>query len=521
MSAIPGEQKMGLRALIDSRWVILFFSVLSMVAVANFQYGWTLFVPPLVAHLRQELAVIQVTFTVFVLLETWLVPFEGWLVDKFGPKLLVMLGGVLAGLGWVASGRAESITALYVSYAIAGVGAGVVYGTAIGSALKWFPDHRGLAAGLTAAGFGAGSALTVVPIANMINRDGYQHAFIYWGIIQGAVVVIAALFLKSPPAGWLPASWTQAAGGEMMVKKRQSTVDFTSGQMASTPQFWTMYLMMTLVATGGLMATAQLNPMAVDFKVDKVPITFIWFTLPALQFALSADRILNGLCRPFWGWVSDNIGREKTMALAFSLEALAIFLLIRFAANPVLFVVFSAFTFFGWGEIYSLMPAICGDFFGRKHATANYGFLYTAKGTASVFVPIGSALATGKAFDFRADILLLLGAALVFFALFLAPTALHMELGRKAKGIVLAVAGALITYGIALTVVPNVWTPFAGTFAMPKIGWAGVFGIAIAFDLAAAVLAFFVLRRMQVPVAREVVDIAPQAAMAFSAREAR
>jgi OFA family oxalate/formate antiporter-like MFS transporter len=513
MSAIPAEGKTGIRALFNNRWLILFFSVLSMVAVANFQYGWTLFVPPLVKHLRQELALIQVTFTVFVLLETWLVPFEGWLVDKFGPKLLVMLGGVLAGLGWVGSGRAESLTALYVSYAFAGLGAGIVYGTAIGSALKWFPDHRGLTAGLTAAGFGAGSALTVVPIANMINRAGYQHAFIYWGIVQGVVVIIAALFLKSPPAGWLPGSWTQAARGEQ-VKKRQSLVDFTSGQMASTPQFWTMYLMMTLVATGGLMATAQLNPMAVDFKVDKVPIHFLWFTLPALQFALAADRVLNGLCRPFWGWVSDHIGREKTMAVAFSLEALAIFLLIKFASNPLLFVVFSAFTFFGWGEIYSLMPAICGDFFGRKHATANYGFLYTAKGTASVFVPIGSALAAGKAFDFRADILLLLGGALVLFALFLAPTALRLELGRMTKGIVLAVAGVLITYGIALTVVPKVWTPFAGKFTMPKIGWAGVFGIAIVFDLTAAVLAFFVLRRMKVPVGREAVGLAPQPAVA-------
>jgi len=511
MAAIPAERKTGIRAVIDNRWVILFFSILSMVAVANYQYGWTLFVPPLMKHLRQELALIQVTFTVFVLLETWLVPFEGWLVDKFGPKLLVMLAGVLAGLGWVLSGRAESVTALYVSYAFAGLGAGVVYGTAIGSAMKWFPDHRGLTAGLTAAGFGAGSALTVVPIANMINRAGYQHAFIYWGIVQGVVVVIAALFLKAPPAGWLPGAWTQATRAEA-VKKRQSALDFTSGQMASTPQFWLMYLMMTLVATGGLMAIAQLGPMAIDFKVDKIPVSLFFITLPALQFALAADRVVNGLCRPFWGWVSDHIGRENTMATAFGLEAVAIFTLIQFARHPLLFVVFSAFTFFGWGEIFSLFPATCGDFFGRKHATANYGFLYTAKGTASVFVPIGSALATGKAFDFRADILLLLGGVVVLFALFVAPTALRLELGRTAKGILLAVAGALVTYGIALTVVPKVWTPFATKFILPKIGWVGVFRIAIAFDVIAAVLAFFVLRRMRVPTAGEVPSLAPQPA---------
>src|ERR1051325_9849785 len=177
------------QSILSNRWVILFFSVVSMIAVANFQYGWTLFVTPLQKQLKAEAALIQVTFTVFVLLETWLVPFEGWLVDKFGPRLLVMLGGVFAGLGWVLSARASSLTGLYLAYAIAGQGAGIVYGTAIGSALKWFPDHRGLAAGLTAAGFGAGSAFTVMPISNMINSQGYQAAFIKWGLLQGIVVI--------------------------------------------------------------------------------------------------------------------------------------------------------------------------------------------------------------------------------------------------------------------------------------------------------------------------------------------
>jgi MFS transporter, OFA family, oxalate/formate antiporter len=496
-----------------NRWVILLASIVSMVAVANFQYGWTLFVPPLQKHLKAEQALIQVTFTIFVLLETWLVPFEGWLVDTFGPRLIVLLGGVLAGLGWVGSGKAESITALYLSYAIAGLGAGAVYGTAIGSALKWFPDHRGLAAGLTAAGFGAGSAFTVAPIANMIASHGYQAAFIRWGIIQGLTVVVAAMFLKSPPPNWLPGTWTpEKAGGD--VKKRQTTTDFTAGEMAATPHFWLMYVMMAMVATGGLMAVAQLNPMAVDFKVDKVPVHLLWLTMPALTFALSADRLVNGLCRPFWGWVSDHIGREKTMTVAFGLEAVAIFTLIKTAHNPLLFVIFSAFTFFGWGEIFSLFPALCGDFFGRKYATENYGFLYTAKGTASMFVPIGSALAAGKAFDFRADILLILGGLLVIFAVFVAPAALRIELGPNTKAILLAVAGVLVTYGIILTVVPTVWTPFHAKFVMPKTGWPGVFRVAITFDLVAALLAFFVLRRMQAPVPRQATEAAPQLAAA-------
>jgi len=517
MTEIPSERSAGAEALFDNRWVILFFSVLSMVAVANYQYGWTLFVGPLQKHLNVEAALIQVTFTVFVLLETWLVPFEGWLVDRFGPKLLVMIGGVLAGAGWYGSGKADTLSALYISYAISGLGAGVVYGTAIGSALKWFPDHRGLAAGLTAAGFGAGSAFTVAPLANMINPpgqppgSGYQHTFIVWGIIQGAVVVIAALFLKAPPTGWLPKTWRLKGSPE--VKGRQSLRDFQPGEMAATPHFWLMYVMMAMVATGGLMATAQLAPMAKDFKVDKVNVTLFGLSMAALTFALSADRLINGLCRPFWGWVSDQIGREKTMTLAFGLEGVAKLGLLKFANNPVMFVIFSAFTFFGWGEIFSLFPALCGDFFGRKHATTNYGFLYTAKGPVSVVVPIGSALVLGSAFDFRADILLLLGGAVALFAVFLAPTVLRMQMSKGLKAGLLLAAGLLVLYGICVTVRPDkVWTPFAARLAVPKIGWIGVFMITIVLDWIAAILAFFVLRRMKAPASREeVAAIAPQA----------
>jgi MFS family permease len=328
--------------------------------------------------------------------------------------------------------------------------------------------------------------------------------------VQGLVVIFCAVFLKAPPHGWLPHAWKEAPKGEE-VKKRQSAVEFTSFQMAATSQFWVMYFMMALVATGGLMATAQLNPMAVDFKVDKIPIQFLWFTLPALQFALSADRVLNGICRPIWGWISDHIGRELTMTVAFTLEACAIFLLVKFAHNPKAFVVFSAFTFFGWGEIYSLMPAICGDFFGRKHATQNYGFLYTAKGTASVFVPIGSALAAGKAFDFRADVLLLVGGLLAFFAHYFAPAVLRINLKKKTHDTLFGIGLALVVYGIVLTVLPGIWTPFAAKFTLPKIGWVGVFSVAIFFDLAAAGIAFFVLRRMKVPVPRVVpTEVAPQ-----------
>src|SRR6516225_6065722 len=221
MAAIPASPASGaVDSRVPNRWIILIASILSMVAVANFQYGWTLFVLPLQKHLNQTAALISVTFTVFVLLETWLVPFEGWLVDKFGPTFLVMIGGVLAGLGWVGAGKAESLTALYLSYAVSGIGAGIVYGTAVGIALKWFPEHRGLAAGLTAAGFGAGSAATVIPLTKMIASSGYQRTFIVWGIIQGLVVVVSAVFLKAPPADWLPKTWRTV--GSEQVKTRQT-----------------------------------------------------------------------------------------------------------------------------------------------------------------------------------------------------------------------------------------------------------------------------------------------------------
>ena len=490
--------------LLQNRWLILLFSIVSMVAVANYQYGWTLFVNPIQKKLGVDVSLIQITFTVFVLLETWLVPFEGWLVDKFGPRLLVMAGGAFAAAGWYLSAGAATTTELYLSYALAGIGAGIVYGTAIGSALKWFPDHRGLAAGLTAAGFGAGSALTVQPIQDMITSAGYAATFQQWGLIQGATVVVAALFLKSPPAGWLPQTWTlEARAAEL--KKRQTAWDFTPGEMASTKQFWLLYFMMTMVATGGLMATAQLAPMAADFKVDKFPVSLLWIQMTAITFALSADRVVNGLCRPFWGWVSDHIGREKTMTFAFGLEGCAITLLIlslQVFQSPQLFVIMSAFTFFGWAEIYSLFPATVGDFFGRKYATTNYGFMYTAKGTASVFVPIGSALAAGKVFDFRADLLLLLGALLIFFTMFLGPTVLHLTLARTARIVLFAVAGVFLVIGLVLTVTDIAWLP-SMKLGVPNIGWGGVFAIAVVFDFIAAILAFFVLRKMAVPAGGE------------------
>jgi OFA family oxalate/formate antiporter-like MFS transporter len=369
-----------------TRWGQLIFGIICMVMIANLQYGWTLFVGPIDQKYHWGRAAIQVAFTIFVLTETWLVPIEGYLIDKFGPRIMISGSGVLVGIAWVINAYADSLFLLYVGAAVGGIGAGVIYGGSVGNALKWFPDRRGLAAGLTAAGFGAGSALTVIPIANMIASSGYESAFFWFGIGQGIVVVFVALLLRAPAAGEVAAPPAPAV--------QQTRRDYTPTEALKTPVFWVMYFMFVAVGAGGLMAIAQLAPIAKDYKVDSIPVSILGLTLPALTFALTIDRVLNGVCRPFFGWVSDHIGRENTMFIAFLIEGIGIYALLLFAGHPVLFVILSGLVFFAWGEIYSLFPATCTDIYGRKFATANYGLLYTAKGTAALLVPLANVLTT-------------------------------------------------------------------------------------------------------------------------------
>jgi OFA family oxalate/formate antiporter-like MFS transporter len=378
------------KSVFASPWTQLVIGIICMASVANLQYGWTLFVNPLDAKYHWGRASIQIAFTIFVLLETWLVPVEGYLVDRFGPRWVVVVGGALCGIAWAINSFADSLGMLYFAAALGGVGAGAVYGTCIGNAVKWFPGRRGLAAGLTAAGFGAGSALTIIPIANMIKTSGYEQTFLTFGLAQGLVVVVLGFFLFAPPVGILVAAPKLAPGAG----RHQAT----PVEMVKSPIFWLMYLMFVLMGAGGLMATAQLAPIAKDFKVADIPVSLIGITLPALTFALSLDRILNGLTRPFFGWVSDHIGRENTMFIAFGLEGIGIFALAKFGTDPILFVILSGLVFFAWGEIYSLFPATVTDTFGARYATTNTGLMYTAKGTASLLVPLSSVLmaATGN-----------------------------------------------------------------------------------------------------------------------------
>src|SRR6202042_3368213 len=392
------------------RWLQLAMGIVCMAMIANLQYGWTLFVDPIGAKFYWGCAAIQLAFTLFVVTETWLVPIEAWFVDKYGPSVVIAFGGVMIAIAWVLNSRAASLTILYIAAIVAGIGAGSVYGTCVGNALKWFPDRRGLAAGATAAGFGAGAAITVVPIANMIAASGYQAAFFAFGIGQGAIVCILAFFLRKPSQA-MPAKKKQ-------LNLPQTKIDFTPPQVLRSPIFWVMYLVFVMVATGGLMAAAQIAPIAHDYKIANEPVSMLGFQMAALTFAISLDRIFDGFGRPFFGWVSDTIGREHTMFIAFATAALMLLTLSMYGHIPIVFVLATAVYFGVFGEIYSLFPATSGDTFGVKYATTNNGMLYTAKGTASLLVPLASIVAASYGWQAVFVIAVALNATAALMAIF-------------------------------------------------------------------------------------------------------
>lgn len=398
------------------RWGQLFMAMVCMATIANLQYGWTLFVSPFSDRFGWSNAAIQTAFAVFVLTQTWFVPIEGYLVDRYGPRPVVLVGGLLCAIGWVMNAFVDSLPLLYAAAAITGTGAGAVYGTCVGSALKWFPDRRGLAVGLVVACFGAGSALTIVPVSMVIASRGYEAAFIYFGLGQGLLVMAMALGLENPNK-----LLARIAIPPAPVRVPQSRRDYTPTQALHQPVFWVMYAIFVLVAAGGLVATAQLAPIAMDFKIHNVPVALAGLVLPALTFALALDRVLNGLSRLLFGWISDRIGREETMVIVFMLEALAIFGLHELGAHPLGFVLLTGALFFAWGSIYSLFPSTCADTFGSRFAAANAGLLYTAKGVAVLAVPLSGAMVTAAhdwhAVFLAAGALNLVAALLAWFVL--------------------------------------------------------------------------------------------------------
>ena len=370
----------------STRWMNLIFCIICMVMIANLQYGWTLFVNPINKAHGWSIASIQVAFAIFIALETWLTPVEGWIVDMLGaqrgPKLMVAFGGIMVAIGWVINGYADSLSLLYLGAIISGIGGGAIYATCVGMAVKWFPDRRGLAVGLTAAGYGAGSAISVIPIREVIAAYDYQTAFIWFGLIQGGITFVLAWFLRGPEPGEIASAPAKVA---------QSARSFTPIQVLQSPVFWLLYIMFVMVSASGLMATAQIAPIAKDFNVGN---TILFAGASTLTVALIVDNLCNGGARPLFGWVSDNIGREYTMAIAFGLGALAYWLLGSLGTAPWAFVIFAAMIFLTWGEIFSLFPSTCTDTFGAKFATVNLSLLYTAKGTSAFLVPVANLVKT-------------------------------------------------------------------------------------------------------------------------------
>jgi MFS transporter, OFA family, oxalate/formate antiporter len=355
----------------STRWVQLVLGLIAMMSISSPQYGWAFFTKPLRDSLGVQLSALQVTFTLLIVLQTFLSPIQGYLIDKFGARLLIASGCLLSGLGWITASYATSLTGLYLTYGLlCGVGTGIVYVGVVGLMVRWFPDRRGLATGLVAAGYGFGALLTNTPIYNMINASGYRHALLVFGIILGIVGALAALALRLPTEDdVLPPPAVEV-----------SSVNTPPEQMVRSGVFWLMFVMMTMMSTGGLMVISQFGAFSRDFGVTSVTV----LGMAALPLALNIDRITNGLTRPFFGWVSDHIGRENTMAIAFLLEAAAVTLMLLSRDNALVFVLLSGVVFFGWGEIFSLFPSTLTDTFGSKHATTNYGLLYIAQGVGSI-----------------------------------------------------------------------------------------------------------------------------------------
>jgi OFA family oxalate/formate antiporter-like MFS transporter len=359
-----------------NRWNQLILGIIAMMAISSPQYVWTLFTGPLNQKLGTTLAELQWTFSLLIILQTWFSPFQAYLVDRFGPRTLISIGALLSGGSWIASAYADNLWALYFTYGvIGGFGTGIIYVGIIGLMVRWFPDRRGLATGLAAAGYGFGAFFTSFPIDSMIKSSGYAHTFIVWGIVQAVIGVLAAQWLRVPPENYQ----LESAAPPAAVASQQTRRSYSPRQMLKSPVFYLLFVMMSMMSTSGLMVTSNVGPFAKEFGVADMLV----LGMAALPLSLTLSRVTNGLTRPFFGWVSDHIGRESTMALAFSLEAVAILVLFAYINQPALFVVLTGLVFFGWGEIFSLFPSTLTDTFGPKFAATNYGFLYIAQGVGS------------------------------------------------------------------------------------------------------------------------------------------
>jgi OFA family oxalate/formate antiporter-like MFS transporter len=370
-------------SLLANPWVQLAVGAVCVASVASLQYSWTLFVNPIEAEHHWAPAAIQVAFTLFVLLESWLNPLEGYVVDRSEPRYVVLCGAVLITLSWLLNSVANSLPLLYLGCALGGVGTGCVYVTCVGNAIKWFPARRGLAAGITAAAFGSGSAITIGPIAFLIQTTSYEHAFATFALIQGGLVAIMSSLIMVAPRSLQTAR----------LNPEQTRRDYSPTEVLRSPIFYLLYLLYVLVSLGGLTLAASMGPIAHEMRVDNTTLRLLGVAMPSLVLALSLNRICDGGGRAFFGWLSDLIGRELTMAVAFILGGAALLMLESYGTSRLGFVLLTGLYFGVYGEIFSLFPATAADTFGARFATANIGMLYTAKGVGSLLVPVATSIA--------------------------------------------------------------------------------------------------------------------------------
>lgn len=355
-----------------NRWVRLWSAFVGMVMIGNLQYAWTLFAQPMVkAHTQQHwhLSDVQWGFGLFIAAGTWTMPFVARFIDKSGPRLFMALSGLLCAVGWGSLGHIGTLTSFYFLYCLAGIGVACVYACGVSMAVKWFPDRRGVASGIITAGYGMGAAAFNPLFDHLIKTIGYSDTFLWTGISHGILIVLAGLVLVNPPADY------SVRAAAVKAKVRRHDLDFTSSEMLRTPQFYFLFMAMLSMAIGGLMVTAQLKPVATNFKVGDA----------ALTVALVLTPLANGFARILWGTISDYLGREWAMFTAFLLQAvflLAVTTLGR--TGDAIWVALMVMVFLTWGELYVLFPAVLADLYGSKNSALNYSFLYSAKGFASL-----------------------------------------------------------------------------------------------------------------------------------------
>ncbi len=353
----------------------LILAVLVMCMISGVQYSWTLYARPMQGVLGVSLAVVQVSFTLSQVIQSVSQPGGGYFVDRLGPKLPLIVGGAMVGAGWIGMGFATNVPMLYILYTLSGAGVGICYGIAINTANRWWPDRRGMASGFTAAGYGLG-VLPFLPLITTVIHDpdmGVQAALKITGVIMGALIILIAFFIRFP-------------GGAKPKKPVPTEKDFRTGEMLRTKHFWLCWLSFFSVNFGFLFLVANSAPFGRSMGI----------VAGTMAICVLMQNLFNGGCRPFWGAVSDRIGRYKTLSIMFGVNAVAMFLFGHVASmGVVFFIIMLAVAFFTAGGSYALFPAINQDLFGTAFSAQNYGCFWAAKAVASIFGGgIGAAVAT-------------------------------------------------------------------------------------------------------------------------------